>query len=442
MTSAGARGRHHSAAYRIAFIYAAGFAAAILLLGIAVYFAADIEFRNARDRALADETTAVLSEAREEGLVAEVNERERAKATDSFGYALFDPAGHRIAGALDTPRPTPGLSFITFRDPSEGPDRARAKTVALPDGSRLVVAVDSDTVKNIDATILVIFVAAFVIVIAVGIAGALALGHYLRRRLGAISDTAQAIVTGSLDRRVPIGAHGDEFDEVALALNTMLDRIASLMTNLRQVSSDVAHDLRTPLLRLRNQLELVGRAEGAEKRAIELGDEMLRLFAAILRISEVEAGALARDFETVDLSALARDIGESFQPALQDSGRALTLDVMPGVAILGARELLAQALTNLLDNVIAHTPPGTSVTLTLTANDGVAHLRVADDGPGVSPADCVRLTQRFFRAEASRTTLGNGLGLSLVAAVAGAHGGDLEILGSPGLQVTMLFPLG
>jgi signal transduction histidine kinase len=434
--------RHRSAAYRIAFIYSAAFTAAIFVLGIAVYFAADAEFRRVRDRAIDDEMTAALSEARDEGLVSEINERERAKATGSFGYALFDPAGHRIAGALDTQRPELGFSTIIFRDPFEGPDQARAKAVALPNGSRLVIAVESETIEEIDAVILAIFGGGVVVLVAIGIGGALILGHYLRRRLGAISGTAQAIVAGRLDLRVPVGPGGDEFDEVALALNAMLDRIAALMTNLRQVSSDVAHDLRTPLLRLRNQLEQIGKVEGAAPRAIELGDEMLRLFSAILRISEVEGGNLAKGFETIDLSALAEDVGESFVPALADSGRALIVSIAPGVTVKGDRELLSQALANLLDNTIAHTPLGTVVELHVVTDNGTAHLAVTDDGPGVSAADRARLTQRFFRAEASRTTPGNGLGLSLVAAVAQAHGGDVAIDSGPGLHVTIILPLG
>ncbi len=356
--------RGRSTAYRIAFIYSAAFAAAILILGIAVYFAADAEFRRARDRAITDEMTALIHEGGG-GLAAEVAEREKAKATGSFGYALFDPAGRRIAGALDTARPEPGFGMIVYLDPYEGHDTARAQTVALADGSRLVVAVDSETIEKIDATILMIFGVAFVIVVAVGVAGALILGHYLRRRLGAISGTARAIVTGNFDQRVPIGLGHDEFDDVALALNAMLDRIAGLMENLQQVSSDVAHDLRTPLVRLRNQLELVGTVEGAAEKAIEQGDELLKLFAAILRINEVEGGVLAQGYIEIDLSTLAEDVGDGFLPAILDSGRILTLNIAPRIAVLGDRELLAQALANLLDNAIVHTPLATDIELTL-----------------------------------------------------------------------------
>ena len=194
-----------SAAYRIAFTYAAAFAAAILVLGIAVYFAADAEFRSLRDQAISDELADLSHEGGGSGLIREINEREHGRTAEPFGYALFDRFGKRIAGGLDTPRPVIGFSMIVFRDPAEGADIARAKAIDLPDGERLTVAVDSEAVEAIDATILTLFGIAFVIVLIVGVVSALILGRYLRGRLGAISATANAIVTGNLDQRMPVG---------------------------------------------------------------------------------------------------------------------------------------------------------------------------------------------------------------------------------------------
>jgi signal transduction histidine kinase len=430
-----------SAAYRIAFTYAAALAAAILLLGVAVYFAADAEFRRQRDQALSEEVADLAGESDRADLVREIAERETGRATSAFGYALFDRNGKRVAGALDTPRPAAGFGEITFRDPVEGPDIARAKAVDLANGDRLVVAADSEPIEAIDATILSLFGIAFVVVLAVGAAGALLLARYLRRRLGAIAATADAIVGGSLGHRMPVGRNRDEFDAAALALNAMLDRIAGLMENLRQVSSDVAHDLRTPLLKLRSQLDQVGHVPGAEQRAIELGDELIGLFAAILRIAEVEGGGLEQSFVTIDLSSLAEDVADSFRPALTDSGHALTWEIDPAIVVHGNRELLAQTVANLLDNARVHTPAGTRVTLSLEASGDWVRLAVADSGPGVAPADRAAILRRFYRTEASRTTPGNGLGLSLVAAVAAAHGGSVTIDDNrPGLLVAILLP--
>lgn len=429
-----------SAAYRIAFLYSASFAAAILVLGVVVYFAADAEFRRTRDATIAEEVATLLNEGRGGHLGEEIASREAAKGPRAFLYALFDRRGRRIAGSLDTAMPPPGWGQLTFQDPSEGEDHARARTVALGDGGRLVVAVDSETIERIDATILTLFAGAFAVVLALGLAGALWLGRYLRGRLLPIRDTARAIVAGDFAVRVPRGARADEFDEVAAALNTMLDRIDALMANLRQVSSDVAHDLRTPLLRLRNQLDQVGHVEGAAERAIALGDELLRLFGAILRISEVEGGGLVREFVPLDLSALVREVGETFEAAIVDGGRRFAIDVAAGVTLAGHRELLAQAIANLLDNAALHTPPGTEVVLALTAAADGLQLSVADNGPGVVGDEVPRLARRFYRGSASRTTPGNGLGLSLVQAVAELHGGQLHLMGDAGFVATLRLP--
>lgn len=430
-----------SAAYRIAFTYAAAFAAAVLLLGVAVYLAADLEFRRQRDQAIAEELADLAGEGSTAQLVREIADREGTRGTDSFGYALFDSHGRRIGGKLDTPRPAAGFSMIVFRDPVEGPDVARAKAVDLAGDQRLVVAVDSEAVEEIDETILTLFGIAFGVVLVIGAGGALILGRYLRGRLAAISATAHAIVAGDRELWIPVGPRGDEFDTVALALNAMLDRIAGLMDNLRQVSSDVAHDLRTPLLRLRNELEQVGKVEGAAQRAIDRGDEVLKLFASILRIAEVEGGGLAQDFAPVDLSALAEAVVDGYLPAVSDSGRALNATLLPGLMVMGDRELLGQAIANLLDNGIVHTPVGTAIDLSLSADDRWVALSVTDNGPGVTPAECDKILRRFYRGEASRTTPGHGLGLSLVAAVAVTHGGEIEVAGqAPGLRITMLLP--
>ncbi|MGN6375821.1 MAG: sensor histidine kinase, partial [Sphingomonas sp.] len=365
-----------SAAYRIAFTYSAAFALAIVALGAIVYVAADADFRHQQDVGLTAEARDLAASYRQEGrsdLIDEIRSREQSSATNGYGYALFDPAGRRVAGALATRRPKPGFATIVFIDPREGPDVARALTAALPGGYRLVVAQDNEDVERFDRTILGLFGVAFGLIVLLGTGAALLLGNYLRRRLEGLSAPARAIVGGDLESRMPVGAGHDEFDQLALALNAMLDRIAQLLENLRQVSSDVAHDLRTPLARLRGQLEaaLDGPRDPAAyrsglKRALAQSDELLRLFAAILRISEVEGGAIKRTFARVDLSDLVADLCDSFAPAVADGGRTLSCDAMIGLALNGDRELIAQALINLLDNAQHHTPPGTHITVAAT----------------------------------------------------------------------------
>lgn len=367
-----------SAAYRIAFTYAAAFALATLILGTVVYIAAHAAFVRQLDGRIADASAEFVSAYRSEGM-GELREgialREARGSSDELGYALFDARGNCIAGAL-------------------------------------------------------------------------LLGGYLRKRLGDITATADAIISGDMDQRMAVGTRIDEFDRLSLTLNNMLDRIAALLGNLRQVSSDVAHDLRTPLARLRHKLERALSEAGDPptqrrtiKEAIDQTDDVLGLFAAILRISEIEGGSVRQAFTRIDLSALASDLAESYAPAVEDRGRTLRSDIAPDIAIHGDRELVAQAIINLLDNAQFHTPKATLIDLPLHSEDGRVRLTVRDNGPGVPADDRDRIAARFTRLEDSRTTSGHGLGLNLVSAIALLHDGKLEFSDNhPGLAASVILP--
>lgn len=442
-----------SAAYRIAFVYSAAFALAIAVLGAIIFWAMHIAFMHQLDTTIRDETAALVSEYRADGL-AELTEaiakRETIASRDRLLYAVFTPDGGRVTGRLVTSRPKLGLHDIVFVDPREGPDAGRGLAVDLDGGHRLLVAADRERVEQIDRTVISVFLAGFVLVLLLGVAGALLLGGYLRDRLGAISGAAEGIAAGHLDARMPVGPRGDEFDRLANSLNAMLERIEGLVENVRQVSSDIAHDLRTPLARLRNQLErgLSGSDDPpAQRRVIEDSihrvDDVLGLFAAILRIAEIESGRIRRGFAPLDLSGLTTEMVESYAPAVADGGRRLEWIVQPGVTIDGDRELLAQALVNLIENAQRHTPEGTTIRVELTGAPGRQRLSVSDNGPGVAAEDRERIVQRFIRLEGSRSTPGHGLGLNLVAAVARLHQARLSFGDNkPGLIVTIGFPEG
>lgn len=439
-----------SAAYRIAFGSAAAFACANLLLGIFVYLAAHGAIKAQLEGQIADDSVALRAEFREGGrreLAAAIREREAGGTTNQMVYALFSSRGRRIAGSMDARRPPEGWSDIGFLDPVEGPDTARALAVDLTDGTRLVVAADKEGLEQIDDNIVSLFAAGFGLILLCGLGIALLVGRYLHQRLDAVGTAAEAIIAGRMTERIPLSPRHDEFDRLAATLNAMLDRITELMTHLRQVSSDIAHDLRTPLARLRQQLEdsLARPPEPQAQRATleeaaERIDEVLGLFAAILRISTLE-GSQRRAFAPLDLSALAQDLCESYAPAVEDGGRHLACHSAPGIVIDGDRELIAQAIINLLDNAQIHTPPGTHIRLDLTAERDGIFLSVTDDGPGVPEADRERITGRFIRLEASRSTPGHGLGLNLVQTIARAHGGTIRIGdAAPGLVVTLDLP--
>lgn len=443
-----------SAAYRIAFAYAAAFAVGIALLGAAVFYAIHLSFVRELDTGLTEEASALREEYSSGGnteLAEAIAKREAADPRDLSAYGVFSATGVRLYGSIDAKMPRLGFADIAIRDHRGRPDIGRSLGVQLKGGERLIVATDLEPVEQVDKTILTIFAAGFAGVIMLGFAAALVLGGYLRRRLEKLSLSAAAIIAGDISHRMPVSRRSDEFDRLAGSLNAMLERNESLLNNLRQVSGDVAHDLRTPLTRLRNQLDAGQQAvEPGTKGgaiisgAIEKVDEILALFAAILRISEIEGGQLAHRFEKVDLSELVNEIAESYAPAIEDQGRTLVWAVEAGITASVDRDLIAQALVNLVENAQRHTPAGSAIAIELRElSSDIALLTVADDGPGVAEADWARITKRFVRLDRSRSTSGYGLGLNLVAAVARMHGGNLTFADNgPGLAASITIPKG
>ncbi len=270
----------------------------------------------------------------------------------------------------------------------------------------------------------------------------------LLRRVEAISQISREIIAGDLDRRIPIRGSNDEFDHLATSLNAMLERIEGLMQGLRQVSSDIAHDLRTPLTRLRQRLELARRRavsvadlHEALDRSISDVDAILDTFAALLRIAQIEAHTNAVGFARLDLSEALADMVETYQSVAEEAGQALTSEISAHLFIMADRELLPQLFSNLLDNAIRHCPKGSTIAGRAEARPDGVEVSVADDGPGIPPDMRKRVFQRFFRLEQSRTTEGTGLGLSLAEAIAGLHRAHIELLDNrPGLRVRTLFP--
>lgn len=443
------RAMPRSAANRIALITFLAYALALLVLGAAVFFATHTAFSRQLDSNIEQTANALRGEYRDDGIkgVTEAVSQLHSPGPISLGTALFAPDGRRIAGNLKTDMPPPGWQRIVFADPLEGPDPARAKVTLLTGGYRLVVAADLESLEAIDRTILTMFAAAIGALLLLGIVGTLLLAAYLRRRLGGIEVTAAAIIAGDLHQRAYVGDAGDEFDRVAASLNAMLDRIAGLIANLRQVTGDLAHDLRTPLSRLRNHLETMRmdhdrRTNPASlEEAVEQADDLLVLFEAILRISELEEGRLRKAFKPVDLSRLVSELGEAHIPLAEDLHHTLSVSIDAELWVQGDRELIAQGAINLIENALRHTPPGALVELRAFAQGDQIVVRVKDNGPGIPTHERERVQQRFVRLEVSRSTPGHGLGLSLVRAITDVHGGSL-ILGAadPGLVAELRFP--
>jgi signal transduction histidine kinase len=250
---------------------------------------------------------------------------------------------------------------------------------------------------------------------------------------------------GDLSRRIPLGGSGDDFDQLAASLNHMLARIEALMAGVRQVSDNIAHDLRTPLTRLRTKLEMLRSELGedhpvgaAAEETIADAEEMLTTFNALLRIARIESGGRRAAFARVDLAPLMADVAELYEPVAAERGLRLHLDSAEAAWVIGDRDLLFQALGNLVDNAVKYTPEGGRVELSLRATDQALIIEVADNGPGIPQALRGEVFRRFYRADHSRSTPGSGLGLSLVQAVVQLHGATIDLLdNAPGLRVRL-----
>ncbi|QJU59082.1 HAMP domain-containing histidine kinase [Sphingomonas sp. AP4-R1] len=435
-------------AYRIAGYYALSFALASLLLGGGIWGFARRTLRQALDDRLQSELTTLRGAAEREGRTALIEDIvARDLVPGAGGYALIGRDGRRIAGKVDTGRPGWGLSDIRVRlaDGTDIPGRSAA--LRLPNGETLAVIGEAESLGRIEHTLLAIAGAGFGLMIAIGVVGGFLIGHVIHRRLAAVDDAARAIMAGNLARRIPIGEGDDEFDRLSDTLNRMLDHIGQLMDSLRHVSADVAHDLRTPLSRLRVTLEAASDADEPAERerrimeALDRVDGLMALFSTILRISEIERGAVRKRFTAVRLDLLAADLIETYAPAALDGERCITAAVEPHVTTSGDEGLIGQAIANLLENALKHTPEGTRIEVAVASVDGHPRLTVRDDGPGVPAEDHALVLRRFGRREASRSGDSYGLGLTLVAAVAATHRAELILADAqPGLSVTLVFP--
>lgn len=250
---------------------------------------------------------------------------------------------------------------------------------------------------------------------------------------------------GDLSRRIPRDGSNDDFDQLATHLNEMLDRIAAAMDGVREVADNIAHDLRTPLGRLRNRLEILQARSGEGRAEVDAAlteaDRLLATFNALLRIARIEAGERVSGFAEVDVALLLRDVAELYEPAAQEKGQHIATDLPPYARVPGDRHLLFQAFANVLDNAIKYSPRGGAITLRVDARPGQVRVRVSDTGPGIPAGERDAVMRRFHRGESSRTTPGSGLGLSLVGAVAKVHHATFELGGdASGLDVEWRFP--
>ncbi|WP_424813525.1 sensor histidine kinase [Roseococcus sp. YIM B11640] len=408
------------------------------------WWRAEGALRQQLDLAIAAEAEGFLREFQDfglRGLAAEVEAYSRRRGP--LFVALLSPDGRLIAGRLPQP-PPPLRGFANLPGTGERP-ALRVLGGTLPGGATLLVAADLTPVD--EAAMALAWTppmaggAAALLALVVGLIGA----ARMERRLAQASDAARDVMEGDLTRRLPLSGRDDEFDRLTETFNVLLGRIEALMVAQRQVTDDIAHDLRSPLSRLRQLLEgalarprdPAADAETLERAMAEL-DAVLASFSALLRIARAESGVLRQGFAELDLSALVESCAEIYAPVAEEAGKGFDMAIAPGIRMEGDAALLRQAVVNLIENAVSH--GGTRIALRLLPGPAI---EVEDDGPGIPAGEREAATRRFHRLDRSRSTPGTGLGLALVAAAAKAHGGRLVLLdGSGGLGLKARLELG
>jgi signal transduction histidine kinase len=373
-------------------------------------------------------------------------------------YYLADPSGKKVAGNLSRlpPEIVDSAAGGVFRYAPDAISPRERLAVAIPvdisGGVQLIVGRDVEEQRRFAGEMGTVYFLALGFLTLGGLVAGFAASRVALKRIETINVAARSIMAGDMSRRISVTGAEDEFDALATNLNAMLERIEALMSGLREVSDNIAHDLKTPLTRLRNSAEAALRETGEEayreglEHTIEKADELIKTFNSLLLVARLEAGALEGNAERFDIGRVVRDVAELYEPVAEERGMQLAVNVGSGPQFTGNRQLIVQAVVNLIENAIKYsTKPGAAADGAISIDlrnraDGV-EIAVADNGPGIAPEDRERVLKRFVRLEKSRTEPGTGLGLSLVQAVARLHGGGVRLEDNgPGLRVVLTLP--
>ncbi len=439
---------------RFAAVYAGLLAVSAAALAVFLWWATAGLLNRQTEAAIRADATS-LSERWEEGglaaLVLTIQDRLAQDVDDNAIYLLYGPGDQRLAGNLATWPGAVRRTDVWYELPVS---RAGVKSLArvrrfnLPDGFHLLVGRDVQTRAQLRRLLTDALLWAVIVVIAMATLGAFVVRSLFRRTLASVSATAASIAAGDFGRRVRLSGRGDEFDQLAETINDMLDRIERLMDGVRQVSNAIAHDLRTPITRARARLEDAAvhaesptELRAAIERATTDLDGIVSVFQGLLRIAEIEAGSRRSAFAPIDLGPLLADVAELYGAVAEEKGLRFAPSFPERMPAYGDRDMIQQAVANLLDNAVKFSPPGGMVRFFAYSTEQGVTITVADQGPGIPPPDRARATERFFRAETARSTPGAGLGLALVQAVANLHGGALTLGDAgPGLVATLSLP--
>ncbi len=451
--------------FRLSLTYFALFSAAAVVAVFFIYWNTTVLLSRQLNQTIDAELTGLAEQYRAGGLDQLVRiVAERSQTPGNSLYLVADKDGKQLAGNLSAVSPQlwdslGPVEFVYSRPASGGVERrlAFANVFRLPGGYRLIVGRDIEDRRELSQLILTTMLWGLGVMALVGIGGGYWVSRKLLTRIDGLAATTRTIMGGDLAGRLPVSGSGDELDRLSESVNLMLARIEQLMAGLREVSDNIAHDLKTPLNRLRNRVEEALREPRDEtgyrdvlERTIEEADGLIKTFNALLSIARLEAGAGGDNRETLDMAALVHDVAELYEPVAEERGIALKAQSSAPIVIHGDRQLLGQAIANLIDNALKYGTPSAGagngwapeVEVRADTRDGLARIVVSDRGPGVPGPERDRVLGRFVRLEASRSEPGSGLGLSLVAAVARLHGGSLRLEDNePGLRVVLTLPM-
>jgi len=440
-----------SLTFRLALYYAGLFTLSVLLLGALYYTLAIRAPLEEVERGLANEARqfSELHARHGTAALAEALDRRAARPSSRLAYhVLLDRSGVAIAANLPSWPHARGEQWIRIEAdiPSEGDEDEHEALVidrVLADGSRLMLGRDVDDLDEVQEAVTATLVWLLPAMLLLSLAGGALISRAIGRRIEKLDSTARGVIAGDLSERVALQGSGDDIDRLGETLNVMLDRIEQGMEGVRRVSDSVAHELRTPLTRLRASLAELERSgdAGAIAEAIEEAERLETIFNAVLRIARIEAARQTNTRTRIDLAAIVRDAAELYHPEAEARGQVLDIDIQPEMWVEGDRDLLFQAVTNLLDNAVKFGPEGGRLVVHGNADKSCCRLVVEDEGPGVAPELRDRITERFFRAPNASGVEGAGLGLALVAAVAALHEAPVSFAaGRQGLRVEWEFP--
>jgi signal transduction histidine kinase len=441
-----------STPFRLALIAAMLFIAAFTIASFFAVRSIRLELANKLDRSITD-TYAVMAATYSpqdvEDLVGTVDSYVIADQDGDQIFLLTGPDGARLAGNVPAEAVPAGWSTIApLRFGLSGQEPYRVFTGEF-DGYRLLVGMSEADTSEINEIALTSFASAAAVIIVLALAGGALLALRVRQRMHVVAATMGRVSEGELSARIPLTGNGDDIDTLSTQVNAALERLAALFEGMRQVSVDIAHDLKTPLNRLTLVIEdaIESQAKG-EDIAAQLADAKAEsdqinvTFDALLRIAQIESGVRKSRFGLVNLAKIVTDICEIYADVADEDGKSLKISIdEANASVLGDRELLVQLFSNLVENAIGHTPAGTTIGIEIKAGNDNVMAAVTDSGPGIPVGEREKVLRRLYRLEKSRTSPGSGLGLSLVKAIADLHGAALELSdNTPGLRVVLKFP--